>query len=487
MLWSLLKLLFFVSAVAALALGTAALSESGSVFSVTAGGYEFLIGPLQVALLALVLALLMWLSLVTLGLLGAILRFLTGDETALSRYFSRNKERKGLAALSDSLIALASGEPRLALSRASKAAKFLDRPELTTLLIAQAAEQAGDRGRATQAYMDLIGDDKTRFVGVRGLMLQKIEDGDTETALKLAQKAYALRPRHAQTQDVLLELQSTQADWKGARATLVSKLKSGLLPRDVYRRRDAIMALQEASVLVADGSSIEEREAAIEANKLSPDLIPAAVMAARHYIEKSDPKNATRVLKKAWEARPHPDLAAAFADIAPDETPNDRLKRFKLLSAAHPNDDETLMLMAELNIANEDFPAARRTLGDTATRHPTTRSLAIMAAIERGEGADDSVVRGWLTKALSASRGQQWCCDKCQSIHTQWQPNCQNCAAFDTLTWREPVQSIGPSSTQAELLPLLVGAPKSDVPSQSEPVLPQADITDVEDLARKVN
>ena len=210
MLWSLLKLLFFVSAVAALALGAAALSESGSVFSVTAGGYEFLIGPLQVALLALVLGLLMWLSLVTLGFLGAILRFLTGDETALSRYFSRNKERKGLAALSDSLIALASGEPRLALSRASKAAKFLDRPELTTLLIAQAAEQAGDRGRATQAYMDLIGDDKTRFVGVRGLMLQKIEDGDTETALKLAQKAYELRPRHAQTQDVLLELQSTQ-------------------------------------------------------------------------------------------------------------------------------------------------------------------------------------------------------------------------------------------------------------------------------------
>jgi HemY protein len=110
-----------------------------------------------------------------------------------------------------------------------------------------------------------------------------------------------------------------------------------------------------------------------------------------------------------------------------------------------------------------------------------------MAAIERGEGADDSVVRGWLTKALSASRGQQWCCDKCQSIHTQWQPNCQNCAAFDTLTWREPVQSTSPSPTQAELLPLLVGAPKSDMPSQSESVVPEVYITDVEDLARKVN
>ena len=355
------------------------------------------------------------------------------------------------------MIALASGEPKTALVRATKAERYLAQPELTTILTAQAATAAGDTKKATAAYKALLASPKSRFIGIRGLIDQKLAEGDRETALKLAQKAFELRPRHRETQDLLLELQAESSDWAGARATLGAKLRSGTIPRDVHRRRDAVLALQEARAIIDDGSDIEAREAAIEAHRLSPDLIPAATMAARSYIAKGDMKNATRVLKKAWEGTPHPDLAAAFAEIAPDETPAERLKRFRTLTAIKPNDDETRMLLAELNLAAEDFPAARRALGDLVTRHPTRRSLAIMAAIERGEGADDAVVRGWLARTLTAPRGPQWICDKCQSIHSEWSPVCSNCGGFDTLSWREPVEATGPSATQSELLPLLVG------------------------------
>ena len=154
-----------------------------------------------------------------------MIRFLNGDETAISRYFDRNRERKGYRALSEGMMALASGEPRLALTRAQTAERLLGKPELTTLLVAQAAEAAGDRKRATEAYKTLLSDDKTRFVGVRGLMQQKLAEGDRETALKLAEKAFELRPKHAETQDVLLKLQSDAGDWSGARATLGAKLQ----------------------------------------------------------------------------------------------------------------------------------------------------------------------------------------------------------------------------------------------------------------------
>ncbi|MCF6294031.1 MAG: hypothetical protein L3J04_11625 [Robiginitomaculum sp.] len=46
-----------------------------------------------------------------------------------------------------------------------------------------------------------------------------------------------------------------------------------------------------------------------------------------------------RVLKKAWEANPHPDIATAYASIAPEETPQERLTRFQpllKLRADHP-------------------------------------------------------------------------------------------------------------------------------------------------------
>lgn len=483
MIWSLAKVTLFILIVAALTLGAGILLDTGGGLQIAAAGYEFTLGPLQalIALAALFAAL--WLVMKLAGLLVAVFRFLNGDETAISRYFDRNRERKGFQALTEGMLALAAGEGRLALNRAIKAEKYLAEPHLTTLLVAQAAEAAGDTRRATEAYKELLASDTTRFVAIRGLLNQKLAEGDVETALKLAQKAHELKPKHLETHDILLKLQAESRDWKGARATLGAKLKAGALPKDVYRRRDAVLALQQAQGVLDEGATVEAREAAIDANKQSPDLIPAAAMAARALIDKGDKKTATRVLKKAWDAKPHPDLAAAFADIEPAETPQARLKRFKTLTTNHPEHEETRLLMAELNIAAEDFPEARRALGSIVETHPTRRALAIMAAIERGEGSDDAVVRGWLSKALTAPRGPQWCCDKCQAVHASWDPICNNCGGFDTLSWREPPEKTGPSATGAESLPLMVSPPKPPQPAPAAE--PEPDIIDVEAIVRR--
>ncbi|WP_166417810.1 heme biosynthesis protein HemY [Cochlodiniinecator piscidefendens] len=459
MLWSLLKILIFVAIVGALAFGASLLMDAGSGMLISVPGwFELTLGPLQGMILIFVLFAAVWLVIKLAGLLVAVLRFLKGDETALSRYFDRNRERKGYEAIADGLLALASGEGKQAMAKAARAERYLQRPELTNLLNAQAAEIVGDKRKAEQVYKALLTDERTRFVGVRGLMKQKLEAGDTDMALQLAKKAFALKPKHEETQDTLLRLQAEDEDWTGARETLAAKLRHGSLPRDVHKRRDAVLALSQASDVVADGKDIEAREVAIEANRLSPDLIPAAVMAARGYIAQGKPKYAMRLVKKTWGVTPHPDLAAVFAEIVPDETAEARIKRFGALVKLQPDHAETKMLMAELNIAAEDFPAARTALGDLYESEPTARSLTIMAAIERGTGADDAIVRGWLTKALTASRGKQWVCDNCNTVHSEWAPVCNRCTSFDTLSWRDsPAGEVSmPAST--EMLPLIVGA-----------------------------
>ncbi|MFD2741543.1 heme biosynthesis protein HemY [Sulfitobacter aestuarii] len=458
MLWSLIKIILFVVVVAALAWGAGFLLESRGGVQVTVMGTEYSFGPLQSVIAVLLLMLAVWLLLKIFALLAATWHFLNGDETALSRYFDRNRERKGFEALSDGLMALASGEGRLAMAKAAKADRYLQKPALTNLLTAQAAELAGDRRKAEETYRKLAENEKTRFVGVRGIMKQKLAEGDTETALKLAERAHTLRPKHEETGDVLLQLQAAKEDWRGARLTLQSKLKHGQIPRDVHRRRDAVLALSEAKDVIAEGNSIEAREAAIEANRLSPDLVPAAVMAAHGYLEQGKKRNATRVLKKAWEVHPHPDLAAAFAAIEPDETPSQRIKRFTALTRVQTDHPETRMLLSELHIANEDFPEARRALGNLVETDPTARSVTLMAAIERGEGASDTVVKGWLARAVTVPRGPQWICDNCQHIHPEWQPICSNCKSFDTLTWKSPPNAEMAMPGGMQMLPLIVGA-----------------------------
>ena len=119
------------------------------------------------------------------------------------------------------------------------------------------------------------------------------------------------------------------------------------------------------------------------------------------------------------------------------------------------------MLQSELMLAAEDFPGARRAIGTLAQAEPTARSLAIMAAIAKGEGAEDIVVRGWLTKAIASSRGPQWICGSCNKIHTVWAPKCDNCRSFDAMDWKTPPQS-DDLAENTSMLPLMAGTLGAD-------------------------
>ena len=297
MLWTLLKIVIFLGIVVAGTWGTGFLLEADGGIRVSVAGTEYTLGALESVIALVLLMVASWLLFKIVGLVVAFVRFALGDKTAINRFFDRRRERRGYDALAEGMMALASGESSVALSKAAKADRLLERPELTTLLTAQAAEQAGDTAKATEAYKRLLKDDKTRFVGVRGLMKQQLEAGDHEKAMKLAEKAFALKPKHIETQDTLLQLQANAHDWSGARKTLGAKLKHGGLPRDLHKRRDAVLALGAAKDIVDEEKSIEARETAIEANRLSPDLIPAAVMASGGYVKQGRSRLAVRLLK----------------------------------------------------------------------------------------------------------------------------------------------------------------------------------------------
>ena len=206
MLWSLAKILIFVVTIAAITLGAGFLMESDGGVMLTVAGVEYSLSPLMSVIALCVLMVALWVLLKLFSLLVATLKFINGDETALSRYFDRNRERRGFQALTEGMMALASGEGRAAMDKARKAERLLRRPELTNLITAQAAEITGDKRKAEEVYKRLLQDDTTRFVGVRGLMKQKLDAGNTETALKLAETAFALKPRHVETSDILLKL-----------------------------------------------------------------------------------------------------------------------------------------------------------------------------------------------------------------------------------------------------------------------------------------
>ena len=462
MLWSLIKIFIFLGLAAALAFGASYILETPGEVKIAFGSREIFLSPIGFLIGILVLLLAAYLLIKLMGLVAAVFHFLMGDETALTRYFSRGRERRGFNALTDAMIGVEAGDAKFAKKNAVKAEKLLNRTEATQLVAARVAEMEGDRNKAQSYYKDMLSNDRTRFVGIKGLMDQKLAEGDRGTALELAKKAFALRPGNETVLRTLFQLQTEKSDWAGARQTLNASVHAKLLPRDVGTRRDAVLSLADARAASAAGETGRANTAALQANKLAPTLIPAAAMASAAHVAQNSKRRAVKTLTTAWSTNPHPELAAAYAAIEPDETPAARRARFAKLTAAAPDDPESRLLLAELALADEDFPAARKALGDLAESHPTTRSLAVMAAIERGQGAPDAVVRGWLAKALNASRGPQWICAKCNHVHEAWEPVCDNCGAFDTLDWKTAPHSGDTGLAQSAMLPLIVGSLEDD-------------------------
>lgn len=456
MIWLIARVLMFVALLVALDFVFALLVDTEGRVALQIGGMEYPpLTPLEfLAMLALVM-LAGFLFFKLMGLAVATVRFLMGDQTALSRFWARAKERRGLESLSAGMVALAEGDLAAAEASARKATRLLGARDLTSLLNAQVAEAKGDLTGAKTHYRLLAKEPETAILGVKGLLTQAVKSGDTDRAVKLAQHAFAIRPRDAAVQQTLFDLQVKGGAWDGARATLAAMARSKTLPDDVARRRGAVVSLEMARAARAAGDKAAALKAADAAVTAAPGLAPAAVFAAEAHAEADEGKKAARILREAWRLAPQPALAEAFAALAPSESPSERRRRFRDLISANETHAESALLAAELAIADHDWSAARKALGALAETNPTHRSLAMMAAVEKSEGAPDSVVRGYLARAITAPRGAHWTCDKCAAAPGHWSAVCPSCGSFDTLDWRETASE--PESFQASMLPLIVG------------------------------
>ena len=107
-----------------------------------------------------------------------------------------------------------------------------------------------------------------------------------------------------------------------------------------------------------------------------------------------------------------------------------------------------------------------------------------MAELASALGASDTVVKGWLAKALTVSRGPQWVCDNCHHLHADWAPVCENCESFDTLAWTTPATAELATPTGVQMLPLIGGLIQRGVETRAQI---DRDVNEIADFAHRVD
>lgn len=355
----------------------------------------------------------------------------------LSRGVRLRRENRGYDAVMRSFAAAASGDAGEAERWARKAGELLGERPLARMVLAEAAETAEDRARAARHYRVLLDSAPTRLYALRGLTRLALEANDREAAQRYMRQAYDLKPDTPWVLDRLFELSETAGDFATAEKVVKEARRRRALPKPEAQRKQAVLRAAKAQALAADGRTRDAARAAGEALKDAPDLVPAIAVKARMERDAGELRRAIATLDKGWTLAPHPQLAALYRSLRPQEDPLARVKRLERLAVKNPGHPESEMALAEANLKAKLFGEARRHLAKLAEPWPQ-RACRLMAEIEEREHGDRAAATEWLRKAESAEADPAWICDRCGTEAEEWGAHCPACQAFDSLTWRSP-------------------------------------------------
>lgn len=347
----------------------------------------------------------------------------------------RRKE-KGWQALTSGLVAVAAGDAPGARAHAKRADRLLDRPPLTLLLTAQAAQLDGDDKEANRRFRAMLERPETEFLGLRGLMAAALRKGDHEAAAEYARKAHALRPDAAWAAEAVFELQTRAGDWTAARQTLKSARDRKVIEAVPGRRRHAVLLVEEAERANEEGRRDEALKLARSAHGEAPDLVPAGCILARLLIDSGKGTQAVRVVEKTWKMSPHPDLADLYIEVWSDEGAN-RYRRMERLLDLNEDDREAHVAAARVAMESRLTGEMRRHLNAIGTKGLAPREIRLWVDLETSEDNAEKAAE-WQSRMIEASPDRTWQCNGCGHITRTWRAVCDACGRFDSMVWRSP-------------------------------------------------
>jgi len=384
--------------------------------------------PVVAAFLVLVLAAATWI----LRLVGAVC-------AAPRRWLEGRRARRtedGYRALSDGLAATLIGDGRAAGKLAKRADRLLADPALTGLLSARAAELSGDAAEAGKRFEAMLDRPETAFLGLRGLMNLATERGDRAAALDYAYRAWGLNPTADGLAAALFDLQARAGQWAEAELTLAEAGKRGTLSGPALSRRRALALNERARLAEAAGDAVEGARLAETALKAEAGLTDAASRAARLFHRQGKARKAAAVIEAAWRVAPHPELVAAWNDLAPAEPALERVKRLEKLVRANADAVDGHLGLAEAALAAKLWGQARRHLEIAVEARPSRAAHLLLARLEREEKGDTAAAEAWIAKSALADAA--WECGGCGDRPAAWSAACPSCGAIDALVWRQP-------------------------------------------------
>ncbi len=291
-----IRVLGFLLIVFALGLGFAWLADRPGDMVVTFDGYQYRLSLMVAAasITAIVAAVM---------LVWWLVKSIWTSPQAVNRYFRVRKRDRGYQALSTGLIAAGSGDAETARRMKQQAIKLInsDQEPLINLLDAQASFSRATTPPRAKSSRPCWKIRRCACSGCAGFIWKRSGMGEREVAQHYAERAAQAAPQLGWASTAALEARTAQRDWDAGLRLLDGQRSTRQIERDAGARQKAVLLTAKAfDVMEAD--PMAARNAALEANRLAPDLVPAAIASARALFRLKRPEEGCQDPRKRLEA-----------------------------------------------------------------------------------------------------------------------------------------------------------------------------------------
>lgn len=373
--------------------------------------------------------------------------------TLLKRKTTEHRQNQSYKTITGTLVALTMGDSRTAIKMAEKTNKLIPAQNgLNNLLMAYAARLSGDQELAYQKFQALSEHKETALFGVRGLIASAMDKGDYRLALIHAEDNLAKHKSNPWLNSILYHLQIKNEQYDEALKTLKKLSKTGQFSDEkINSDRIALYHLKFTST--------GEIKFLKKALKYNPNFVPSVTKLARLYLDKKQSGKAAALIKKAWAAEPHPDMAMLWDQMAPEpnpEKPEKYLKWYKQLLKINDDNIESYIILARAAMRIELFGEAKSYVRHAQDIYPSMRLLQLLGDIENHSHSPEQSHSDLLKQSTRTLPDKVWICKETGLVYDAWSPIAQPQMSFNTIIWEQPAAAklIGSSNKNEQTQPL---------------------------------
>jgi HemY protein len=385
-------------------------------------------------------------------LIWGLLRRVIGAPYYIARRARERRRDTGFAALSDGFIALQAGDATRARALAREARSNLPSNAAAQLLEARADLALGDMHSAREHYRALISNRKTALAALSGLYDQARQQGRSDAALTFAQKALDISPYAPWASEAVFDDLAQKGLWAEALDMVTAEPAATREDKMKKRRRQAVIETARAKQ-AEPTDPLAALDHALAALKLQPEFVPAALVAARVYINRGESRKAMSLLRRVWRATSHPGIATLFCNAVPGVSSVERLKRIHEIIDTPPQNKSAAVVLARAAIDAYEWETARDALAAYAVSNPSQGICLMMAEIEEGQNGDQGKSREWVNRAVRAPRDPVWTADGITA--EEWEPVSPVTGKLDAFEWKVPTSAVATRVADPVMTPRL--------------------------------